>query len=300
MKRKLTKEDRLQVLRKMLRAAGTMDRRSIEEKIKREIGVVPKSNLYNDLRTLTDNGEIEFVCRTHEAGEVLKLDRNLNPTLDGAPVKSYWKEWKWIGSKSEMIGGSILEYFDCEFFTGPSMKDAFRLDYFLSKPDATKRLNIIFSIGKTFLNLSIERDDLPFTIVLGRNQAGLQPGPATSKKFGSRWCYLAIKDSEMSGYKDPVAIGHAAITLGKNGIQAVVVDLGSKKGTAATSVPGDALKFIHQLFEKPSDSTLSKAPDRKMEENLAKRLTRIGQGQPTEFELPVHVDLNTGFKILIQ
>lgn len=216
-----TKAQRMLLIRRAIENIGVADVRHIRKYLSSNHGFKDNETLrrriYEDLNSLHEIKEIEF--HHYGGGERESDDSRRTYTL--------------FGSEPSIIGINAIKSFGGDFFTPSKRKVPWQITNMISLEPLQRHIKIIFQFQENFYLLSLPKDDLPSTLVVGRvynRQKYEFPGGDFVKVHGSRASYLGLPYGGLSVQSDAKSVGHAVLQFDVDG-SVTITDLNTANYT---------------------------------------------------------------------
>lgn len=296
-------EDRLHRLKAILRSLGCADASDIlrifgVDDFKKKESLAKRKTLYRDLEKLVDDGLVEAL----DSASMRPLaDEIEDSKYDEKGVRRGCKNvWRWKGTNTDVRGGGHLIEHGGRISASRPVRSALKVDYLISEPDRKGHTHFVFLIGRTFFNLSIQKEELPLKILVGRKRddGGATAGQYACEALGARGCVIELDIEVLSSHRNTPDSGQFLISIDKEGREILVEDLGSKNPTYGKSVSEFEVRSFHGLLGQAEAPTQSVRVADKMEKILASNLIQISKSEPARIKCPAYLEVK-GFQALV-
>lgn len=226
-----TKAQRMLLVRRAIEKSGEADVRYIREFLCSNYGFKNNETLrrriYEDLNGLNEMNEIQF--------------HYLNDT--GNEIEDIRRTYTLFGFKQSIIGVNSLKAIGGDFLNPSNRKALWRITNNIALEPIEKHLKIIFHAGQDFYLLSLPKDALPSTLVIGRtfdHEKFVFPSAEFIKTHGARAHYLGLPSGNLSVRSDGLSVGHAVLKFDSEGVL-TVTDLNTANLTEVSQAPSNTL-----------------------------------------------------------
>lgn len=203
-----TKAQRMLLIRRAIENIGVADVRHIRKYLNVNHGFKDNETLrrriYEDLNSLHEIKEIEF----HHYGD------------GGRESDDSRRTYTLFGFEQSIIGINAIKGFGGDFFTPSKRSVPWQITNMVSLEPVQRHIKIIFQFQDNFYLLSLPKEDLPSTLVVGRvynRQKYEFPVGDFVKAHGSRASYLGIPYGGLSVKSDSTSVGHSVLQFDIDG-----------------------------------------------------------------------------------
>lgn len=288
-----SKFKRMQVIKDIMTSWGTIDKKTLTEKVCRAFDCDEKEisrAIYRDLEELVISGEANVTYYTRDGALIDDFDADVH--------KNFFCKWTLINAETKIIGINLLYSIDTAIWCPPIFNHSLSIHKGSVEPSLRTR-HIYLCIGTNFICLKVSLEDttLPISFHFSRKNNDITTQEIKDiETFSKRIVMLKIPIGGLTSYKDSDHLGHFVMTLkNKNDIE--LMDLNSSNGTTVYKLAmkdADRLRVNGELL---GEKTVSESWNTLSVESFKK--IDLKPNKKETFPTPLIVQCCEGFRVLV-
>jgi len=287
------KSKRIQVIKDIMTRWGTIDKKTLTEKLCRSFDCDEKEisrAIYRDLEELVSTGQANVTYYSRDGALIDDFNADIH--------KNFFCKWTLTNAETKIMGEGLLHNIDASIWSPAIFNNSISIHKGTSEPSVRTR-HIYLCIGSNFLCLkvSLEESTVPISFHFSRTNDDITTFEIKDiEELTKRIVIIKIPVGGLSSYKDKEHLGHLLITL-PNEKEVELKDLKSSNGTSVYKISMKDAERLRLNGELLGEKTVSESWNTLSVESF-KKIDLVPMKKET-FPTPLVIQACAGFRVLV-